>query len=57
MGDLSLGAGGSLSRESLSGGSLSMEVRVSVRRPPAYGNERAVRILLECILFTMLKFY
>ena len=37
-------AGGSLPR----GGSLSR--RVSVRETPKYGNERAVRILLECIL-------
>ena len=35
--------GGSLSRESLSRG-------VSVTETPPYGNERAVRILLECIL-------
>ena len=37
-------SGGALSRGwALSGGSLSW-------RPPPYGNERAVRILLECIL-------
>ena len=48
-GGLCLGvSGGSLSGGSLTRGSLTRGV--SVRGDPPYGNERAVRILLECIL-------
>ena len=45
--------GGLCPRESLSGGSLSRDLcsrEVSVKETPLYGNERAVRILLEWIL-------
>ena len=46
--------GGFCPRRSLSGGSLSrgsLSLGVSVRETPPYGNVRAVRNLLECILF------
>ena len=41
--------GGSLSRMVSVGGGVSVQ-GVSVKETPPYGNERAVRILLECIL-------
>ena len=60
QGGLGLCPGGSLSRGGLCRGSLSMGISVwgvSVHEglclgdpPPPYGNERAVRILLGCIL-------